>query len=617
MPPEWPNRAAGKESILCCRAMEMKRTSLFAVVLATLFMIGIGVSLGAGTARTSAAASMGVPLTWTPPPSATQYHLQVTPFGGDGPGINVIRGVETGFLIPSPPAWYGLLPDMGYDWRVRFSGANQSIGENDSSWGDWQGAGFRTPIRTSAGISALQPENNTVVGVLTPILQWANTDTDVFYYEVQVSSDPEFGPNAFRYHVLIHGGVSSPPNTYRVPSEYPLRPGLTYFWRIRPRVQGDGTPVTWSTRFTFRTPTTSAVTTPVPVASTPTPTPIASATSVRTATPLPTLTPTVTAIPTPTGVWERVTVPIRWPSSTKQLYGIAVLDEATIWIVGYSGVILRTNDGGATWTQQNSGLGDGDPVYGISAVDGTTAWAVGSRTVMTKDGPAPTRAILKTTDSGNSWTSQSTGESGDVSRISAVNTSTAWAVSSTGILKTSNGGITWETQILDTNFRGIAGASANVAWGLRNLYKTTGDGGVYKTTTGGALWLKQATIDYPSGVAALDERTAWVVGLLPQKATGPAPILKTIDGVNWTAQNSGTDKLLNSGNGLRGIAAASNNVAWAGGQAGTIIFTNDGGVTWVPQSSGTSEILVAVATVKGGNFAWAVSENGTVLRTKR
>ena len=48
---------------------------------------------------------------------------------------------------------------------------------------------------------------------LTPKLQWDNANTAVFYYEVQVSKDPEFGPNAFLYWELVHGGASTPLNS--------------------------------------------------------------------------------------------------------------------------------------------------------------------------------------------------------------------------------------------------------------------------------------------------------------------------------------------------------------------------------------------------------------------
>jgi hypothetical protein len=53
---------------------------------------------------------------------------------------------------------------------------------------------------------------------------------------------------------LIHGGVAAPPNSYRIPAGFPLQAGVTYHWRVRPRVQGDGTPVGWTPARMFKTP---------------------------------------------------------------------------------------------------------------------------------------------------------------------------------------------------------------------------------------------------------------------------------------------------------------------------------------------------------------------------
>ena len=79
--------------------------------------------------------------------------------------------------------------------------------------------------------------------------------------DAQRLSDEEFE--------LRHGGATAPPRSYTVPSGFPLQPATTYHWRVRPRVQGDGTPVAWSEVFTFVTqggsaPPASPAPSPVP-----------------------------------------------------------------------------------------------------------------------------------------------------------------------------------------------------------------------------------------------------------------------------------------------------------------------------------------------------------------
>ncbi len=77
----------------------------------------------------------------------------------------------------------------------------------------------------------------------------------------------------------------------------------------------------------------------------------------------------------------------------------------------------------------------------------------------------------------------------------------------------------------------------------------------------------------------------------------------------WSWQNP-----LPQGNHLRGITFLGDSTGIAVGDAGTILETNDGGATWIPQRSGTSADLWGVHFVDDQNGA-AVGSNGTVLRT--
>jgi len=217
-------------------------------------------SLGSGSAAPPSGTtlnSFGVTLTWTNPPGTTQYHLQVVPFNGDGPGVNVVRNVETSFTVPPPTQWYGLLPDMTYFWRLQSATVPGSATEADwSAWSSWT---FRTPKVSNTTLSLVSPPLGSVAASLTPTLTWANSNPEVFYYAIQVSKDATFNTNpatasAMVYQALLHGGVTSPPNSYRVPNQFPLEPGTAYFWRVRPRVQGDAGPLGWSDAWGFGSP---------------------------------------------------------------------------------------------------------------------------------------------------------------------------------------------------------------------------------------------------------------------------------------------------------------------------------------------------------------------------
>ena len=195
-------------------------------------------------------------LTWTNPPGTTQYQLQVIPFNNDGPGIDFVRGVETSYFIKAPDFGaaegnYVMLPDMTYVWRVRTTSVTSPPAEKD--WSAWSVSTFHTGKAPTDVVERVSPQAQETVDSLTPTLQWTNADKTVFYYEVQVSKDPNFGTNAFLYWERRHGGVTTPPNSYTIPAQFPLEAGTIYYWRVRPRIQGDGVALPWLQTYMFKT----------------------------------------------------------------------------------------------------------------------------------------------------------------------------------------------------------------------------------------------------------------------------------------------------------------------------------------------------------------------------
>ncbi len=214
-----------------------------------LFMVtGPGPAL-TGPATGARLPGLGADLSWSNPRGAVQYQVEVVPFGNDGPGINLVRNVADNYRVEAPvfgSGNYVMLPDETYLWRVRTSVVTRPPEElTEADWDAWSASWFHTASRDSSGIAS-------ATGASLPI--WTNADNDVFYYEIQVSPLPDFGPDAFLYWELRHGGATQPLNSYRPPPEFPLRAGITYYWRVRPRVQGDGAPVAWSPVWSFIAP---------------------------------------------------------------------------------------------------------------------------------------------------------------------------------------------------------------------------------------------------------------------------------------------------------------------------------------------------------------------------
>lgn len=197
---------------------------------------------------------LGVNLRFKPYEAVKQFQVQVVPFNKDGPGINLIIGdpkaVQAGtFNVLAPELGVGnyvMLPGMSYTWRARVTSVTGPVGENDPVWGLWsEERKFKTPITSSDTLRL--PDRSSLVSLSETPFVWDDLNKSNFYYEVQVSGDSRFDPDpktatSFVWWNLVHGGMTNPLNSWKAPQ---LEPNTTYFWRVRPRVQGDGKPVEW------------------------------------------------------------------------------------------------------------------------------------------------------------------------------------------------------------------------------------------------------------------------------------------------------------------------------------------------------------------------------------
>ena len=131
----------------------------------------------------------------------------------------------------------------------------------------------------------------------------------------------------------------------------------------------------------------------------------------------------------------------------------------------------------------------------------------------------------------------------------------------------------------------------------------THDGRVLRTSDGGRRWTQGRT---PGGgrlrqVRFTDRSQGWAVG---ENGT----ILRTVDGGRrWRLVAGGGDQ-------LRSVSFADARRGWAVGTGGTILRTTDGGRTWKPQRSGTDKALYAVRAISRDTVV-AAGSDATILRT--
>lgn len=246
-------------------------------------------------------------------------------------------------------------------------------------------------------------------------------------------------------------------------------------------------------------------------------------------------------------------------------YDVFAHDAMTAWAVGDSAVILKTTDGGATWLEQELGYTGASFWNGVQFLDANTGWVVGGKPF---GFTSERRAILKTTNGGATWTTQYYDSNQPILKaVYFVDASHGWAVGAGGdIMVTANGGSTWTDQDSGTGVElwDVHFVDVNTGW-------VVGIGGtLLHTTDGGATWNPQdpGTLDGFTAVYFDDASNGWISG----GVLGAGAVLHTTDGgVTWHPQDTdGVDSLYDMAftDGLNG---------WGVAYGGGIIHTETGG----------------------------------------
>ena len=286
----------------------------------------------------------------------------------------------------------------------------------------------------------------------------------------------------------------------------------------------------------------------------------------------------ITEVAAPAGGWQRVEVPSLPSGSSFNFSAVSALNADQLWICGGiapggDSCVLRSTDGGATWSQSYRAGGVGffgdlqmaTPDIGFVAGVGLHRTADGGVTWEFDQGNLP--------DPPGTW--HNVGPEGYVYGMAVVDADHVWTAGYDGAIA----GVLYH-RVPERPQPDPANPNANTPWWLEWAVNNRG---MY-------------------GVSAVNPTTAWAVGYA-------GFIWKTIDGQSWVPQNSGT------GVALQDVDAVDAGTAWAVGDGGTILKTSDGGTTWVPQTSGTTENLVRIAAINP-SVAWAVGGGGVILHTR-
>ena len=165
----------------------------------------------------------------------------------------------------------------------------------------------------------------------------------------------------------------------------------------------------------------------------------------------------------------------RLPSISATLYDVHFATPDRGWAVGAGGVIVSTQDGGASWKSQTSGTSQ--TLRSVHFATPDRGWAVGLRGV-----------ILSTQDGGTSWKPQASGTTQNLLSVHFATPDRGWAVGAGGVIvSTQDGGASWKPQASGTtqSLWSVHFATPDRGWAV-------GSGGVIVSTQdGGAVWMFQ------------------------------------------------------------------------------------------------------------------------------
>jgi photosystem II stability/assembly factor-like uncharacterized protein len=253
-------------------------------------------------------------------------------------------------------------------------------------------------------------------------------------------------------------------------------------------------------------------------------------------------------------VWVTTDGGVKWTArpvkSDLPVRAMAFLDANRGIVVGDSGLVLGSEDGGKSWTPQKSGTKE--KLMDVTFV-GNEGWATGMN-----------GTLIHSTDGGRNWTPQKTSTTQALEGIFFVDAKHGWAVGWAGtILRTVDGGATWQS------------IKANDAqWSMSAMYfkdEKVGwavgfAGQILGTTDGGLTWklVPSPTKAYLTTIAFDKEGHGWI-------AYDDGFLTSTDGGATWKAV---------SANGRFFLARLfrMNDDLWALGQS--VMLRHMGGTEW-------------------------------------
>ncbi|SEO12862.1 Por secretion system C-terminal sorting domain-containing protein [Flavobacterium sp. CF108] len=231
------------------------------------------------------------------------------------------------------------------------------------------------------------------------------------------------------------------------------------------------------------------------------------------------------------------------------------------FIVGNLGYVLKSTDSGASWTQIQ--IGYNDNLNTVNVIDGNTIIV------------SSANSLITSLDGGNTWEYKQISKGSVVKTFFTSNLIGHAACKNGTMLKTIDGGVNWyatmTSNVTPSNFFTVYFINKNIG------FATQEHDDLYKTIDGGETWIQINNItDALFSFSFLNENVGYAAG-------EHGSLFKTTDGGitwNWVSfQNGRID-----GTHIYGLYFLDENTGFATGQRGRIVKTTDGGKTWTENS---------------------------------
>jgi photosystem II stability/assembly factor-like uncharacterized protein len=313
--------------------------------------------------------------------------------------------------------------------------------------------------------------------------------------------------------------------------------------------------------------------------------------------------------------------------AVERLRAVSATSDTVAWASGNKGTVVRTVDGGATWTRS--------VIPGADALDFRDIEAFGADAAcVLAIGPGSASRIYKTEDGGASWALQFTNPDSrafyDAIAFWDANTGIAVGDPVDGrftVIRTTDGGKRWARipgasipEALPGDGAFAASGTCLVVQGSRHAWFGTGGGArarAFRSSDQGLTW---SVADTPimvgnasSGIFSLafsDPDHGIAVGgdYRLERESGDNLAVTSDGGRTWTF--AGATRLRSFRSAVAYVPGSNGRQLIAVGPGGSDM-SGDGGATWAPLGD---DGFHALAMSPSGRFAWAVGEQGRIAR---